>query len=125
MRTTQFPPELLSQFLANRLKSAMSSSPALRNIGDFQLVLAVRDERGDLDYGVVDVRGGAVTSKGAEGIDTRAPYASLQLDCTQVSAMIAGKTIEPELAYETAPLLSVIAKALSGSSGVSPWQTRL
>lgn len=83
------------------MSSSSATSTALRAAGDFQLVLAVRDERGDLDYGVVDVRGGVVTSQGADAIDTRAPYASLQLDFTQMSAMLAGATVEPELAYET------------------------
>ncbi|MCC7071194.1 MAG: hypothetical protein IT383_07725 [Deltaproteobacteria bacterium] len=119
----------MTQFLATRMRSAIaaadSAAEALRGVGDFQLVLAVRDARGDLDYGVIDVRAGVVSSRGADAINARAPYALLQLTSMQVAAMLAGGSVEPELAFETAPLLAMIARALSASSGVSPWQTRL
>src|SRR5688572_7344194 len=117
--------DVLAHFIAGRLRRALSSAPALMPVPRFHLALAVRTEGGDLDHGVVAVRDGQVAVVPLAELDTRGPYASLQLSAQQAQELLRGASITPELAFETAPLLAMMATALQGTGGVSPWQTRL
>jgi hypothetical protein len=85
----------------------------------------VRDDEGTLDHRVIEVRDDAIAVVPLAALDTRRPYASLQLSAPQIEEMLRGASVAPELAFETAPLLAQVAAALQGTGGVSPWQTRL